>query len=378
MNALPRLAVPVRLPRTPAETVERLAGERATGALSGPVGTVYLAEGLVVHAESEPAPDLAALLTGCGRIAPETWRETVRLFGPHGSVGDALIAQNLITRGELELCHLGALYDAAFFLLDSATAGPWHFEPGARHWLGPVTAVAAHRLCRETERRRRLLERVWPWPQLDTAPVRPARLPDGRDACADPGGRGLRRRPPTRRQCELLAHADGRRTPAELARLLGRSAFATTVDVRRLAAAGLLATPGCEATGRAPTGQTSTDGASTGREAPRHAAPRPGPSEARVPEARQYDARSPGTPPGTPPETVPGIPTAASVPPRTAGGLHRRVPGATLAGLPPAGPTRSARAPTTTTTTDAANPLIAPDPDIALLTRVRILLEARL
>ncbi|MFG3055895.1 hypothetical protein ACGFZP_33780 [Kitasatospora sp. NPDC048239] len=364
MNASPtRLAVPVRLPRTPAETVERLAGERATGALSGPVGTVYLADGLVVHAESELAPDLAALLTGCGRIAPETWRETVRLFGPQGGVGGALLAQHRLTRGELELCHLGALYDAAFFLLDAATAGPWHFEPGVRHWLGPVTAVAAQRLCRETERRRRLLERVWPWPQLDTAPVRPAGQPDGREACTDQGGRGPRRRPPTRRQCELLAHADGRRTPAELARLLGRSAFATAVDVRRLAAAGLLTTPGCEVAGWTP----------TGRLAPRHAAPRPAPtegrvSEGRVPEARQYEARPPGT--------SPGIPPAASSPPRTAGGLHRRVPGATLAGLAPADTTRSARPPTTTTA--AANPLIAPDPDIALLTRVRILLEARL
>ncbi|MDV9187914.1 transcriptional regulator, partial [Streptomyces sp. SR27] len=45
------------------------------------------------------------------------------------------------------------------------------------------------------------------------------------------------------RQRALLAAADGERTPAELARLLGRPAFHTLLDVRRLAAAGLVETP---------------------------------------------------------------------------------------------------------------------------------------
>ncbi|PRH80688.1 hypothetical protein C6N75_02690, partial [Streptomyces solincola] len=47
----------------------------------------------------------------------------------------------------------------------------------------------------------------------------------------------------TARQRALLARADGRRTPAQLARDLGRPAFHTLLDIRRLAAAGLVATP---------------------------------------------------------------------------------------------------------------------------------------
>ncbi|WP_426507016.1 hypothetical protein ACPPVO_53100 [Dactylosporangium sp. McL0621] len=44
-------------------------------------------------------------------------------------------------------------------------------------------------------------------------------------------------------QWEIVLHADGQRTPQELAGLLGRSAYAVTLDVRRLAAAGLVVPP---------------------------------------------------------------------------------------------------------------------------------------
>ncbi len=47
----------------------------------------------------------------------------------------------------------------------------------------------------------------------------------------------------TPRQRTLLGQADGVRTPADLAWVLGRPAFHTLLDVRRLAAAGLVETP---------------------------------------------------------------------------------------------------------------------------------------
>ncbi|MFE6869013.1 hypothetical protein ACFVFS_20965, partial [Kitasatospora sp. NPDC057692] len=229
-----------------------------------------------------------------------------------GRVGEALVEEGWLTRGELELCHLGALFDAACFLFDSPSVeASWGFEPGVRHWLGPVASVGVRRLRREAERRRHLLDGIWPSARFDTAPLCRGAVPPG----VAPGRHARRVRPPTGRQCELLDHADGRRTPAELARLLGRSAFATTADVRRLASAGLLTGPdtGCA-------------------------------------------AGIPGTP-GTP-TTTPGTPDA----------LNRRVPGAALAVLgghptdPAAGPPPSTLA----------------APDITLLIRVRTLLEARL
>ncbi|MQS15439.1 hypothetical protein F7Q99_25015 [Streptomyces kaniharaensis] len=348
-HAAPVAVLPTVVPRTPGEAVGLLAARGATGALRGPLGSIYLVDGLVTHAESDRAPDLADLLTGCGRIAPEEWQSLVRVHGPHARVGEALIDQGRLTRGELELGHLGTLFDAAFFVLADVDGGLWRFEAGARHWLGPVTTVDAERLCRETERRQRLLDGIWPWPQLDTAPVRPAEA-----------ARRPTRRPPGRRRRELLDHADGRRTPAELARLLGRSGFGVTADVRRLAAAGLL-------------------------DAPRHAAPAvPGPEPEPVPApepAPGQPARAPDSAPaGSAPEPAAGAaepvpaPAPAHAPAPRTGGLHRRVPGATLTGAAAPGPTRFAHPPTPA----AAHPLTVPDPDIALLTRVRTLLEARL
>jgi hypothetical protein len=56
-------------------------------------------------------------------------------------------------------------------------------------------------------------------------------------------------RPPLERitlnslQWELLVHADGQRTPADLAQLLGRAGYATIQELRRLAALGLIELP---------------------------------------------------------------------------------------------------------------------------------------
>ncbi|MFJ2867831.1 transcriptional regulator [Kitasatospora sp. NPDC087314] len=350
MTAAPAAVLPSVPPQTPGEALGLLAARRATGALRGPLGSLYLVDGRVAHADSPRAPGLADLLTGCGRITPEDWAELLRVHGPRARVAEALVERRLLTRGELELGHLGTLFDAAFFVLADRAGGLWRFEPEARHWLGPVRAVDAERLRREVGRRGRLLERIWPWPQLDTAPVRPAA------PSAPPSHRtaGRRRR-------ELLDHADGRRTPADLARLLGRSGFGVTADIRRLAAAGLL-------------------------DAPRHAAP--GTAERRAAEVPS--AAPPAEPPEVPSAASPAVPPAAApeapAPVRPAGGLHRRVPGATLPGATrtgpaapgstapgPAAPARSDRPPAA-----AAHPLAVPDPDIALLTRVRTLLEARL
>ncbi|WP_051829714.1 MULTISPECIES: hypothetical protein [Streptomyces] len=345
-------------PRTPGEALALLADRRATGALHGPLGSLHLLAGEVVGAESPRAPGLADLLVGTGRITPEGWAELVRVHGLQGRVGDVLIERRLLTRGELELGHLGTLFDAAFFVLADPGGGLWRFEPDVRHWLGPVAAVDPDRLGREVDRRRRLLDRIWPWAQLDTAPVRPVER-----------SRRPSHRPPGRRRRELLDHADGRRTPADLARLLGRSGFGVTADVRRLAAAGLLDAPAASA-------PSATAPAATA------------PPTIAEPVAAQPVPEQPSA-------SAPRVAAGAADHGRPPGGLHRRIPGATLRGAAPAdaawpgtapadagpgpGPSpgvgpRPERQPTPA----AAHPLTVPDPDIALLTRVRDLLEARL
>ncbi|MEV5972675.1 transcriptional regulator [Streptomyces sp. NPDC051921] len=206
----------------------RLAAEKATGALLRDHGTLYLVDGRVVHAESPSSPGVDVLLTAGGRLAREGWDEAVDRAGARGAVGRFLVDSGRLHDGELEICHLGAVFDAAFFALGPAS-GPTRFRYGVGHWFGTVRPVDTGAVERETLRRRELLDAVWPYPAVDSAPVVTRR--------ASPG------QPVGTRQRALLAAADGVRTPADIARLLGRPAFHTLLDIRRLAAAGLVETP---------------------------------------------------------------------------------------------------------------------------------------
>ncbi|WP_458084191.1 transcriptional regulator [Streptomyces malaysiensis] len=224
--SLPRRAG-ARAGRPPSLT--GLAAERASGALLCDAGTVYLQGGQVVHAESPVAPGIEVLLTAGGRLTADSWREAVGRAGRAGGVGRFLVDSGRLSDAELEICHLGALFDAAYFALGHGS-GPRGFQRGAAHWLGPVRPVDAVAVERETRRRGGLLDSLWPYPRVDTEPV-VLRRPDGRAPAVTP------------RQRAVLALADGVRTAADIAHELGRPAFHTLLDIRRLAAAGHVATP---------------------------------------------------------------------------------------------------------------------------------------
>ncbi|MFJ2957802.1 transcriptional regulator [Streptomyces sp. NPDC087270] len=214
----------------------RLAEQRATGALLRDTGTLYLLDGAVVHAESPAAPGIEVLLTVGGRLSAEAWQEAVRQGGAQGRTARWLLDHHRLSEGELEISELGTLFDAAFFVL-APTGGPTRFRHGAAHWFGPVRPVPLSEVERESRRRRRFLDTLWPCPQLDAAPVRPRHDP--------------RLPPATRHERAVLDLADGVRTPSAIAALLGRPAFHALVHVRRLAANGRVAVPP-PATGRAP------------------------------------------------------------------------------------------------------------------------------
>jgi hypothetical protein len=217
----------------PGRLLTQVAGERQTGALvvgGHPGGTVYLIEGTVTYAESPAAPGVGELLTSSGRLAGRTWQAALDAATSQAQVGRLLLEQGHLTQGELELCVLGATYDAAYFAL-SPTSAPVGFLDGAVHWLGPVVRVDPAAVNREARRRARLLDEIFPDARVDAAPVIP--IP----------------RPPLERitlnslQWELLVHSDGQRTPADLAQLLGRAGYATIQELRRLAALGLIEPP---------------------------------------------------------------------------------------------------------------------------------------
>ncbi|MBO2465788.1 hypothetical protein [Actinomadura violacea] len=180
-----------------ARTLGTLERDRATGVLRvGGDGAFHLDRGAVTHAESRHAP-------GPGDL-------TGALGGP-----------------DPELPALLALFDAAYFLLGSGAEPVFAGGPAARR---PARRITAATLVHERRRRRTLLDAAWPDDGTDTAPVVPVRRVRRQRVILT----GL--------QAEILLNADGRRTPAELARDLGRTAFAGLLAVRGLAAAALVRT----------------------------------------------------------------------------------------------------------------------------------------
>ncbi|KDN81376.1 hypothetical protein [Kitasatospora cheerisanensis] len=263
----PRRTQAAPLPRrrrsscAPATTFEAaltdLAAEGATGVLHGPDGAVHLAAGLVVHAESPRGATVGHLLVGAGRIGLHDWQSvalgTDRLSG-------------LVGPGELELARLAATLDGAFDAL-AQHGGELRFDPAARPAFRLARPLSVLELRGAVGRRRALLDSCWPSAELDSAaPVATGAAPVRRTAV------------PRHRRQALLAAADGSRGVPELARLLGRSTFGTLLDVRQLAAAGLLA---------------------AGRPAvlpdpPPAAAPQPAPPDVLLPPGpRSYDSSDP-------------------------------------------------------------------------------------
>lgn len=219
--------------------LQRLAAERATGALLRDRGTLYLADGQVVHAESPATPGIDVLLTTGGALRHEGWWDAIAQAGAGRRVGRYLVDSGHVPGGALELCHLGALYDAAFFAL-SPTGTPARFRYGVSHWIGPVRPVPVAAVLRETLRRRELLDRIWPDAVTDSAPL--ARTAHPVDTPVPP------------RQRRVLDLVDGVRTASDIARELGRSAFHILVGLRRLTAAGLVEAvgPAAATAGRTP------------------------------------------------------------------------------------------------------------------------------
>ncbi|BBH66624.1 hypothetical protein ACTI_33090 [Actinoplanes sp. OR16] len=218
---------------SPGNLLTQVAGERQTGALvvnGQPGGAVYVFEGRIIYAESPAAPGVGEMLTSSGRLAARTWQNALDLGTSTARVGRILVDQGHLTQGELELCVLGSTYDAAYFVL-SQPAATVEFLPGATHWLGAVVHIDAAAVAREVLRRVQLLDDIFPNPRIDVAPVIPViRAPRERITLTAP-------------QWELLAHADGQRTPADLALLLGRAGYATIQELRRLAALGMIELP---------------------------------------------------------------------------------------------------------------------------------------
>jgi hypothetical protein len=194
-----------------------------------PGGTIHLADGLVTAIETAGAPGPEVLLLRSGRVSESAWDAAFAAAAAGGRAMNAeLIRRQLAGTGELEALLLTALADA-MFALAIGTVEEYRAEPGPP---GSVLALApgaeADGLLAEASRRIKIIASS-PFPavhrrgRLVAAPgaVRPGvRLGQGQD--------------------EILALADGRRTPRDLAFALGRGVYAMTVQLARMHQDGLL------------------------------------------------------------------------------------------------------------------------------------------
>ncbi|GAA1409172.1 hypothetical protein ACFQZ4_16340 [Catellatospora coxensis] len=211
------------------ESLEPWCAAGVTGALrvlDPPGGVVYVVDGRIAYAETPVASGVERLLTASGRLPADAWRAAVTAGRAQHRIGPELVDAGLVTQAELESLGVIALHDAAFFLFDLVVSA--HFEHRARHPVGHLRTLDLRSVCQEVDRRKRLLADAWPDAAIDTAAVLPQRRL--RSQCV-----AL-----TALQWEVVANADRRRSPIDLARLLGRDTFTVMLEVRRMARTGLV------------------------------------------------------------------------------------------------------------------------------------------
>ena len=194
-----------------------------------PGGMIHLTDGLVTAVETAGAPSPEVLLLRSGRVTESRWEAAFSAAAAAGRPLSAeLIAREMVGTGELEALLLAALADA-MFVLASGTVEDYRAEPGrADGVLALEPGAETDGLLAEASRRIKVLASlphppVYRWERLIAAPgaARPGvRLGQGQD--------------------EILALADGRRTPRDLAFALGRGVYATTLQLARMHQAGLL------------------------------------------------------------------------------------------------------------------------------------------
>ncbi|MEU3713470.1 hypothetical protein [Streptomyces catenulae] len=231
-------------PTGPDGPLARLAAERATGALHFPGGRIRLRDGAVSWVECDDLPGSAAPAPPREGGRPRRPRQGRTARGGAGGQARATGPESLVLR---QIRHLTVLLDAAFLVLPLPAEGT-SFTSGAEHCPAAVRQVGVAALLRAVAARRAQLDAWRTWAAVDGAPV--VLAPDTRRE----DGPGWRAR-------LLLGGADGRRTPAGLAQTLGHSVFWTLVEVRRLAAGGLIVLPeGTAAADTATAGGTGTTG----------------------------------------------------------------------------------------------------------------------
>jgi hypothetical protein len=203
------------------------AAVRFTGLLrvdGQPGGVIHLVDGGISGCQTSGAPSLEVILLRSGRVAESDWSAAFA----QAAIADRpltaeLVERGLVGAGEVEALLRVALADALFALTSGRVDGVTE-APAADCPLPLDPAARAGWLLAEAARRRQVLA-SFPAPPLSAS-----------DRIAVVHATALPGHVFVPRQDELLALADGRRTPRDLAFALGRGLYETMLELARMRA----------------------------------------------------------------------------------------------------------------------------------------------
>jgi hypothetical protein len=253
--------------------------------IGDPGGTIYLSGGEILGIKTPGAPSLEVLVLKSGRVTEDGWEAAFSAAASGTAMSDELITRGLVGAGELEVLLRTAVADA-LFVLASGYVDQCRPEPGPVSVLLPLDPPAeAAWLLAEAERRMKVLDAMPGLTGYQRARVQPA---PGVTASGTVFGGG---------RDELLALANGRRTPRDLAFALGRGVYATTLELGRMQHEGLLVTTSHRAAPpRLATPPASTAPAPSEPDAPEEAAPEEAAADLAAPEEAAEPPAEPAEP----------------------------------------------------------------------------------
>lgn len=206
--------------------------ESFTGALlvfGPPDTTLHFHQGLLVAVRTPAAPGPDTLLLRSGAVSGQDWASAREHALTTGDLGTELLERRHVGAALLELTLARSLLDGVFVLGLTPSNRGGEVRPGA---LPPLLCLdegmEPDLVLRQAARRHDSIDRGW-GPPPDLARLRPM-------AAAPPEAA------PSAAHRDLLARADGRRTPRDLAFVLGRDVSGVMADLARLAERGLVDT----------------------------------------------------------------------------------------------------------------------------------------
>ena len=207
----------------------------AAGSLTGalrltgePGGAIYFAHGAITAIDTPGAPGPEVILLRSGRVAETGWAAAFAAGAASGRMGAELHSRGLVGSGELEALLRVVLADG-MFVLASGEVEAYEAEEAPTDHLLPLNPAADPQWLLSEAARRMTMLKALPTPlehDRDRMTPVPGLLPPGGTAGAA--------------EDKILALANGRRTPRDMAFVLGRGVFAVTLQLARLHEAGLV------------------------------------------------------------------------------------------------------------------------------------------